>query len=69
MLGGIKFVGRTIISPFTGTTGKVSRDADTTGKRLHQGAKGFGDGLYGGLKYAGRKVGSFFSESDTRAGR
>jgi hypothetical protein len=69
LLGGIKFVGRTIISPFTGTTGKVSRDADTTGKRLHQGAKGFGDGLYGGLKYAGRKVGSFFSESDTKAGR
>ena len=31
LLGGIKFVGRTIISPFTGTTDKVGRDADATG--------------------------------------
>lgn len=63
LLGGIKFVGRTVISPFTGTTGKVSRDADATGKRVHQGAKSFGEGLLGGLKYTGQKVGSFFSDS------
>ena len=64
LLGGVKFVGRTIISPFTGTTSKVSQDADATGKRLHKGAKGFGDGLLGGLKYTGRKIGEFFSDSD-----
>lgn len=64
LLGGLKFVGRTIISPFTGTTGKVSQDADATGKRLHNGAKGFGDGLLGGLRYTGRKIGEFFSDSD-----
>jgi hypothetical protein len=64
LLGGVKFVGRTIISPFTGTTGKVSQDADATGKRLHKGAKGFGDGLLGGLKYTGRKVGEFVSDSE-----
>ena len=69
LLGGIKFVGRTIISPFTGTTGKVGQDADATGKRLHQGAKGFGDGLLGGLKYTGRKIGEFFSDSDAKGGR
>ena len=69
LLGGIKFVGRTIISPFTGTTDKVSRDADATGKELHRGAKGFGEGLLGGLKYTGRKVGSFFSDSDGKGGR
>ncbi len=60
LLGGIKFVGRTVISPFTGTTDRVSRDADATGNKVHRGAKGFGEGLLGGLKYAGRKVGSFF---------
>ena len=32
LLGGIKFVGRTIVSPFTGTTDKVGRDADATGE-------------------------------------
>jgi hypothetical protein len=64
LLGGLKFVGRTIISPFSGTTGKVSQDADATGKRLHQGAKGFGDGLLGGLKYTGRKIGDFFSDAN-----
>jgi hypothetical protein len=69
LLGGIKFVGRTIISPFTGTTGKVSGDADATGKRLHQGAKGFGEGLLGGLKYTGQKIGSFFSDSRGTSGR
>ena len=62
LLGGVKFVGRTIISPFTGTTGKVSQDADATGKRLHKGAKGFGDGLLGGMKHTGRKIGEFFSD-------
>ena len=69
LLGGIKFVGRTIISPFTGTTGKVSRDADATGQRLHRGAKGFGEGLRDGLKYTGQKIGSFFSDSDGKGGR
>jgi hypothetical protein len=69
LLGGVKFVGRTIASPFTGTTDKVGRDADATGKRLHRGAKGFGDGLLGGLKYTGRKVGDFFSDSDGKGGR
>ena len=69
LLGGIKFVGRTVISPFTGTTGKVSRDADATGKQLHQGAKGFGEGLLGGLKYTGQKIGSFFSDSGGKKGR
>jgi hypothetical protein len=69
LLGGVKFVGRTIASPFTGTTSKVGRDADATGKRLHQGAKGFGEGLLGGLKYTGRKVGDFFSDSDGKEGR
>ena len=67
LLGGIKFVGRTVISPFTGKTDKVSRDADATGKRLHQGAKGFGDGLLGGLKYTGQKIGSFFSDDGNGA--
>jgi hypothetical protein len=62
LLGGVKFVGRTVISPFTGTTGKVSGDADATGKRVHKGAKGFGDGLLDGLKYTGRKIGEFFSD-------
>jgi hypothetical protein len=62
LLGGVKFVGRTVISPFTGTTGKVSRDADATGKRVHKGAKGFGEGLLDGLKYTGRKIGEFFSD-------
>jgi hypothetical protein len=69
LLGGIKFVGRTIISPFTGTTSKVSRDADSTGQRLHRGAKGFGEGLRDGLKYTGRQIGSFFSESAGKGGR
>jgi hypothetical protein len=69
LLGGLKFVGRTVISPFTGTTGKVSRDADATAERLHKGAKGFGDGLYGGLKYTGRKIGEFFSDSNGSQGR
>ena len=69
LLDGIKFVGRTVISPFTGTTDRVSRDADTTGHRLHRGAKGFGEGLLGGLKYTGRKVGSFFSDSDGKGSR
>jgi hypothetical protein len=69
LLGGLKFVGRTVISPFTGTTGKVSQDADATGKRLHKGAKGFGEGLYGGLKYTGRKIGEFFSDSEGTGGR
>ena len=62
LLDSVKFVGRTVISPFTGTTGKVSRDADTTGKRVHKGAKGFGDGLLDGLKYTGRKIGEFFND-------
>jgi hypothetical protein len=62
LLDGVKFVGRTVISPFTGTTGKVSRDADATGKRVHKGAKGFGDGLLDGLKYTGRKIGEFFRD-------
>jgi type IV secretory pathway TrbL component len=69
LLGGIKFVGRTIASPFTGTTGKVNRDADATGKQLHRGAKGFGEGLLGGAKYAGRKVGDFFSDSHDKGSR
>jgi hypothetical protein len=69
LLGGLKFVGRTVISPFTGTTGKVSRDADATGERVHKGAKGFGEGLLGGLKYTGRKIGEFFSDSNGSQGR
>ena len=69
LLGGIKFVGRTIISPFTGTTDKVGRDADATGKRLHRGAKGFGEGLRDGLKYTGQKIGSFFSDSSSKGDR
>ena len=69
LLGGVKFVGRTVISPFTGSTDKVSRDADATGKRLHGGAKAFGEGLLGGVKYTGRKVGGFFGASDGNAGR
>ena len=69
LLGGVKFVGRTVISPFTGTTDKVSRDADATGKRLHRGANGFGEGLLGGLKYTGRKIGEFFSDSDRTGSR
>jgi hypothetical protein len=63
LLGGVKFVGRTIISPFTGTTGQVGRDADATSKRLHKGAKGFGEGLLGGAKYVGRTVVGFFNGS------
>jgi hypothetical protein len=62
LLGGVKFVGRTVMSPFTGTTGKVNRDADATGKRVHKGAKGFGEGLLDGLKHAGRKIGEFFND-------
>jgi hypothetical protein len=69
LLGGVKFVGRTIASPFTGTTSKVGQDADATAKRLHRGAKGFGDGLFGGLKYTGRKVGGFFGDSDGKGRR
>src|SRR5262245_24950158 len=70
LLGGVKFVGRTIISPFVGTTGKVGRDADATGKRLHKGAKGFGEGLLGGAKYAGQKVVGFFNgDSAEKGGR
>jgi hypothetical protein len=69
LLGGIKFVGRTIISPFTGTTDKVGRDADATGQRLHRGAKGFGEGLRDGLKYTGQKIGSFFSDSGSKNGK
>jgi hypothetical protein len=69
LLGGVKFVGRTIASPFTGTTSKVGGDADATGKRLHRGAREFGDGLLGGLKYTGRKVGGFFSDSDGKGTR
>ncbi len=69
LLGGVKFVGRTVISPFTGSTDKVSRDADAIGKRLHGGAKVFGEGLLGGVKYTGRKVGGFFGASDGNAGR
>ena len=69
LLGGIKFVGRTIISPFTGTTDKVGRDADATGQRLHRGAKGFGEGLRDGLKYTGQKIGSFFSDSSSKGDR
>ena len=69
LLGGVKFVGRTVISPFTGSTDKVSGDADATGKRLHGGAKAFGEGLLGGVKYTGRKVGGFFGASDGNAGR
>jgi hypothetical protein len=61
LLGGVKFVGRTVISPFTGTTSKVSRDADATGKRLHRGAKGFGEGLLDGAKFAGRTIVGFFN--------
>jgi hypothetical protein len=69
LLGGIKFVGRTIISPFTGTTDRVGRDADATGKRLHRGAKGFGEGLRDGLKYTGEKIGRFFSDSSSKGDR
>jgi hypothetical protein len=69
LLGGVKFVGRTVVSPFTGTTGKVGRDADATGKRLHHGAKGFGEGLYGGLKYTGRTIAGFFSDSHEKGNR
>jgi hypothetical protein len=69
LLDGVKFVGRTVVSPFTGRTNDVGRAADATGKRLHRGAKGFGDGLLGGLKYTGRKVGGFFSDSDGKGGR
>ena len=69
LLGGIKFVGRTIISPFTGKTHRVGRDADATGKQLHQGSKEFGEGLLGGLKHAGRKIGDFFNGSDEKNGR
>ena len=68
LLGGIKFVGRTIISPFTGTTGKVSRDADRRGSGF-TGREGIRRGVADGLKYTGRKVGSFFSESDGKGGR
>lgn len=69
LLGGIKFVGRTVISPFTGATDKVSRDADATGKRLHKGSKGFGEGLLGGLKDTGRRIGAFFSDSGEKGNR
>jgi hypothetical protein len=69
LLGGIKFVGRTIISPFTGTTDKVGRDADATGQRLHRGAKGFGEGLRDGLKYTGQKIGRFVSDASSKGDR
>ena len=36
------------------------------GKRLHRGAKGFGEGLRDGLKYTGQKIGSFFSDSSSK---
>ena len=40
------------------------RSGESTGTRLHDGAKTFGDSLLGGLKYTGRKIGEFFSDSD-----
>ena len=64
----MKFVGRTIASPLTGTTSKVGQDADATGKRLHRGAKGFGEGLLGGLKYtAGRSATSSATRTERGA--
>lgn len=34
------------------------------GSRLHDSAKGFGEAILGGIKYAGRKVVGFFGGSD-----
>jgi hypothetical protein len=61
LLDGVKFVGRTVISPFTGSTNKVGRDADAVGKHLHRGAKDFGEGLLDGMKFAGRTIVGFFN--------
>jgi hypothetical protein len=66
LLGGVKFVGRTVINAVSGSTRDVGRDADAVGQRLHRGAKHFGEGLLDGARYAGRTVGDFFSE---RSGR
>ena len=38
--------------------------AGEVGNRLHDSAKGFGEAILGGIKYAGRKVVGFFGGGD-----
>ena len=44
-----------------GTGGRSGQGAGDVGNRLHDSAKGFGEAILGGIKYAGRTVIGFFS--------
>ena len=41
---------------------KAPQSAGEVGDRLHDSAKGFGEALLGGIKYAGRTVINFFND-------
>ena len=41
---------------------KAPQSAGEVGNRLHDSAKGFGEALLGGIKYAGRTVINFFND-------
>jgi hypothetical protein len=43
---------------------KSTPSAGEVGNRLHDSAKGFGEAILGGIKYAGRKVVGFFGGGD-----
>jgi hypothetical protein len=43
---------------------KSTPSAGEVGSRLHDSAKGFGEAILGGIKYAGRKVTNFFGGGD-----
>jgi hypothetical protein len=52
-------------SPSQGTTEapkSAGKTAGEVGDRLHDSAKGFGEALLGGIKYAGRTVIDFFTD-------
>jgi hypothetical protein len=49
--------------PATGTSSsKAKPSAGDVADRLHDSAKGFGEAILGGIKYAGRKVIDFFDD-------
>jgi hypothetical protein len=49
--------------PANGTGSRTAQQsAGDVGDRLHDSAKGFGEAILGGIKYAGRKVINFFND-------
>jgi hypothetical protein len=49
-----------------GTPSRPAQSADEVGTKLRDSAKSFGEAILGGIKFAGRKVITFFSDDKSK---